>query len=109
VNPRPFSNTRATVNSSPNPGTPNDPLPDATARTHEQWRQYNAQLLDEIARLQSELAEWRDCCNALNQMVAIPESVREFCQLSKEEVFTLIKGEPSFGQLLTELKTMAGH
>jgi hypothetical protein len=97
------------MNLPPNPSTPNGPLPDATAKTQDQWREYSAQLLNEIARLQTEVAEWRERCSALTEMVPIPESVREFCQMSKEEVLALIKGEPSFGQLLTELKAMAGH
>jgi hypothetical protein len=86
------------------PSTTNGPLPEATAKTQEQWRVYANELLTQIEQLQMEIQELREQRRLLNQMIPIPDDVKQFAELSYEEARAMCAGGPSLEELILEIE-----
>ena len=83
-------------------------LPDAAAKSPEQWREYCAQLLAEVERLKAETLELREQRQALAQMVPVPEDVKALCSLSMEEILALTEFQPSLRDLIQQFEKEQG-
>jgi hypothetical protein len=84
------------------------PLPDATSKSQEQWRDYCAQLLAEVERLKAETVDLREQRLTLTQMLPVPEYVKALTKLSMEEVLAMAKFQPSFRELVEQFAKEQG-
>ena len=91
------------MNDNQNPNGVPGPLPEATAKTQGEWREYCAQLLAQIEQLRTENGELREEKRAFASMIPVPEEVKRLAELPPEQLLAMAEMEPALEELIMRL------
>jgi len=96
------------MNDNQNPNGVPGPLPEATAKTQGEWREYCAQLRAQIEQLRTENSELREEKRAFASMIPVSDEVKKLAGLSFEEIMAQAEFEPSLREIIEQLEKDQG-
>jgi hypothetical protein len=92
------------MNDNENPNGVPRPLPDATAKSQQEWREYCSQLIAEIEAFHTLVAELREEKRAYASMIPVSEETKRLAQMSPEELDAMSVPEEVVEELIRKLE-----
>jgi len=94
-------------NAKPN-GVPQS-LPEASALSQQQWREWCAQLRAEIERLRVEIVELREQRRLYASMIPVPEDVKKLAEMPLDVLLAMCEGQPTMEQIVHDVAVAPDH